>query len=335
MAEMTKRERIQATLRGEPVDRPAVAFWQHWPVDDQDAESLAERALTFQRRFDFDLIKIPPSHSFSIHDYGVKSEWQGRSIGDRHRLEPLIKQVEDLDQIEPLDVQQGQYGMMLRCLRLVLAQRDPEIPVIQTCFNPLGMLKYLCSATGPDETAYLGLMRRDPERTQRALAALAETGARFVRAAMAEGADGVFLSTAAANYVFMSKEEYDLFGRPTDLTMLEPAVDGWFNIMHVCQKSPMVKELADYPVQALNWHDRAEGPPLAEVAEVFPGAVVGGVEQHTVMHYGTPADVEAQVHDAIRQMGGRRLIVGAGCTYQLTVPEGNLIAARRAAETAA
>ena len=59
MTGMTKHERIQAALRGDPVDRMPVAFWKHWPVDDQDAESMAERALEYQRHFDFDFIKIP------------------------------------------------------------------------------------------------------------------------------------------------------------------------------------------------------------------------------------------------------------------------------------
>jgi len=51
-------------------------------------------------------------------------------------------------------------------------------------------------------------------------------------------------------------------------------------IMHVCQPSPMVAELADCPVQAMNRRDRAEVrmcaretlPPLAK-------AVVGRVER--------------------------------------------------------
>ena len=246
-----------------------------------------------------------------------------------------MQQIEDLDKIEPLDVQKGQYGMVLRSLRLVLERRDPDTPVIQTCFNPMAMLKYLTSATGPNEALYLAYMRQDPKRVKRALAALEETAVRFVKAVMDEGADGIFLSTSAASYRYMSPEEYRAFGRPGDLAMLEAASDGWFNIMHVCQSSPMVPEVVDYPVSALNWHDRAEGPSLSEVGKRFPGAVVGGVEQHTTLHLGTAAEVEAQVRDAIAQMGGRRLIVGAGCTYQLTVPEGNLMAARRAVETAA
>jgi hypothetical protein len=63
--------------------------------------------------------------------------------------------------------------------------------------------------------------------------------------------------------------------------------------------------------------------------------LIGGIEQHIVLNYETPAAVQAQIHDAIRQVSGRRLIVAAGCTFPITVPEGNLFAARQAVETAA
>lgn len=107
MAGMTKRERVQATLAGKTVDRVPVAFWRHWPVDDQQAESLARVALEFQRQYDLDFIKIPVSSAYCVDDYGVKHAYRGKIIGDRDYLERVIKRVEDWDYIEPLDVQKG------------------------------------------------------------------------------------------------------------------------------------------------------------------------------------------------------------------------------------
>ncbi len=52
-----------------------------------------------------------------------------------------------------------------------------------------------------------------------------------------------------------------------------------------------------------------------------------------MLHLGTPADVEAQVFDAIKQTKGRHLIVAPGCTYPVDVPHRNLMAMRRAVET--
>jgi len=326
MSSMNHRERLQATVAGQPVDRPAVAFWRHWPVDDQDADGLALAQLDFQRRYDWDFIKVTPSHTYCIDDYGAEHAYRGIPIGDRDHLKRVIARLEDWDRIQPLDVRKGVYARQLRCLEIVLKNREPNTPVIQTVFNPLSMAKFLA-----DET-YLIHLRRDPERIGRALSALTETCAAFAKAAIAAGADGIFLSTSAASYEAMSEEEYRRFGRPTDLKVLEAARGGWLTLLHLHGQHPMFSKVTDYPIQGLNWHDRAAGPSLAQAAKEFPGALVGGVEQFKLLHFGTPAEVQAQVRDAIQQMDGRRLIVAAGCTYPLTVPDGNLLAARQAVE---
>jgi len=334
MTEMTKRERVRAALAGEEVDRVPVAFWRHWPGDDQNAESLARVALDFYPRYDFDFIKIPPSYTYCTTDYGSQHEYRagnmaGWCFGERDFLGRVIKQVEDWDRIEPLDVHQGAYGQQLQCLRMVIEQREPETPVIHTMFNPLIMALQLAG-----EETFLVHLRRYPQRVERALSALTKTCASFARAVIAEGADGIFLSTMAANYSVMSEEEYRRFGRPADLAVLAAAADGWFNVLHLHGQHPMFAQLADYPVHAINWHDRTAGPSLSQASQMFPGALMGGIDQYQVMHFGTPADIQAQVHDAIRQMNGRRLIAAAGCTFPLTVPEGNLIIARQAVATA-
>ncbi len=131
----------------------------------------------------------------------------------------------------------------------------------------------------------------------------------------------------------MSMEEYERFGKPYDLAVLSAASDGWFNILHLHGQYPMFAELADYPVHAINWHDRTAGPCLTDASLIFKGALMGGIEQYHTLHFGTTTDVKNEVHAAITQMNGRRLIVAAGCTYPVTVPEGNLIAARQAVET--
>ena len=101
-------------------------------------------------------------------------------------------------------------------------------------------------------------------------------------------------------------------------------------MMHLHGWNPMFNLVKDYPVAAMNWHDRAAGPGLEAAARLFKGAVVGGVEQYQTLQFGTPDEVKAQVDDAIKQMNGRRLIVATGCTYPPLVPEGNLIAAVKA-----
>ena len=96
----------------------------------------------------------------------------------------------------------------------------------------------------------------------------------------------------------------------------------------------MFAQLADYPVQVMNWHDRTAGPSLTEGGKMFSGALAGGIDQFGVLQCGTGAEVKAQIHDAIKQMDGHRLIIAAGCTFPVTVADGNLRAAREAVDTA-
>ncbi len=326
MAGMTKRARIKAALAGEKVDRVPVGFWRHWPGDDQKPDSLALVALDFQHRYDLDFIKVPVSSVYCVEDYGVTHTYNGSYMGDREYLERVVKRVEDWDHIHPLDVHKGTYGWSLEALRMIIEQKEADTPVIFTMFNPLSMAAYLAG----DETLLVHL-RSEPQRVLRALDALAETSARFVRAALAEGCDGVFLSTRFASYELMNEEEYRRFGRPGDTAVLAAASEGgWFNVLHLHGQHPMFIPLSDYSVQAVNWHDRAAWPGLAEGGKLVGHAVMGGVEQFKTLHLGSAEEVNAQVHDAIEQTRGLRLIVTTGCTYPLGVPHSNLLAMRKA-----
>jgi len=328
MADMSKRQRIQAALTGKAVDRVPVSFWRHWPGDDQRAESLADVTLEFQRQYDLDFVKIPVSSAYCVDDYGVKHTYRGSSMGDREYVEHVVKSLKDWDAVEPLDVTRGTYGQNLKALSMILEQKDPDTPVIFTMFNPLAMAGYLAG-----EERFLAHLRQYPERVQRAIMALTATCASFAGAAISLGCDGIFLSTRYASYEMMSEEEYHRFGRPADLAVLKSAADGWFNVLHLHGQHPMFTSLSDYPVHAVNWHDRTAWPGLAEAVPLFKGALMAGIEQFKTLYFGSPEEVEAQVHNAISQLNGRRLIVTPGCTYPLGVPHSNLMAVRRAVET--
>jgi uroporphyrinogen decarboxylase len=322
---MTKKERIKAALVGKPVDRVPIGFWRHWPGDDQKADSLARVTLEYQQRYDLDFIKIPVTSTYCVEDYGAKHEYRGNFIGDREFLGHVVKNIDDWNKIEPLDITRGKYGQHLQVLRMVLEKREANTPVVFTIFNPLAMASYLAG----DETLLVHL-RQYPDKVEQALKALTETCANFVKAVINEGADGIFLSTRWASYELMSEEEYLRFGKPGDLSVLTASPGGWFNILHLHGQYPMFNLLADYPVQAINWHDRTSWPGLTEAKKLFRGALMGGVEQYKTLNFGSPVDVESQVHDAIKLTNGRRLIITAGCTYPLSVPHSNLIAMRKA-----
>jgi hypothetical protein len=80
---MNKRERLAAAIAGQSVDRVPVALWRHFPGDDQAPAALAAATVAFQRRWDFDFVKVTPASSFQIKDWGAQDAWQGNIEGTR------------------------------------------------------------------------------------------------------------------------------------------------------------------------------------------------------------------------------------------------------------
>lgn len=327
MASMKKKERISAVLAGKSIDRVPVAFWRHWPGDDQRADSLAAVALDFQRRFDLDFIKLPVSSTYTVADYGVKYCYQGNLTGDCTYIERVIKKEDDWERIQPLDITKGTYGWHLDAIKKIIKQKDKDTPVVVTMFNPLSTAGYLAG-----DEVLLAHLRSRPGLLKTAISAVTDTCVSFARAVIEEGADGIFLSTRFASHELMSEAEYRKFGIPGDLAVLKAADEGWFNVLHLHGQYPMLAQLSDYPVQAFNWHDRTSSFNLAEAGAYFKGALMAGVEQHQVLRFGKPEEVKSQARDAIRQVEGRRIILTPGCTYHIDVPQANLLALRQAVE---
>lgn len=324
---VSHRERLEACISGGMVDRPAIALWRHFPVDDQAPENLAEATVDFQRAFDFDLVKVSPSSSFCIRDWGAKDEWRGLAEGTRDYTHRVVQRPEDWGRLPVLDPYQGSIAGQIECLRLVAAELGGEVPIIQTIFSPLAQAKNL---VGPENL--LLHVRRYPQALKSGLKIIAESTQRFIDAAHQTGIDGIFYAVQHAQYSLFSEDEYEVFGRFYDLQVLEAAQDLWLNMLHIHGTQIMFDELLDYPVAIINWHDRETPPSLAEAKKKFSGALCGGLRRWDSMVLGTPESIIAEAEDAIQATEGQRLILGTGCVMPTIVPRGNILAARQSVE---
>ncbi len=323
---MDRRERLQATLKGEAVDRVAVSLWRHFPVDDQQPESLAAATLEFQSLYDFDFVKVTPASSFCLRDWGAADVWRGEPEGTRQYTGRVVRHPDDWLTLKPLNPNAGALGSQLRALELIRAGLPGDTPFIQTIFSPLSQARNLVGA----ELLPVHV-RRHPGQLKAALAVIAETTAQFVQAARRAGIDGIFYAVQMASTRAFSEAEYREFGEPFDRQVLAAAGGLWLNVAHLHGDDVMFDLVVGYPVQILNWHDRETPPSLAEGLRKFPGAACGGWRQWETMVRGTPETVAAEAREAISQTGGRRLILGTGCVTPTTAPRANLRAARQGA----
>jgi uroporphyrinogen decarboxylase len=326
-AAMTRRERLLATVAGEPTDRLAVALWRHFPGDDQRPADLASATLAWQAQYDWDFIKVSPASSFCLGDWGIQTRFGGGDEGTREYLNTVIKTPEDWARLPILDPQAGALSGQFRCLDLIRAGVGDEVPFIQTIFSPLAQARHL---VGLDRLAVQ--IRQQPDLMHAGLETITRSTIAFVEACKSKGIAGIYYAIQWASYSVLSSAEYREFGEPYDRRILAAAGDCWFNMLHLHGANVMFDLVAGYPGQALNWHDRETPPSLGEGMRRFPGAVSGGLEHWEDVLRGTPDQIRGRVADAIAQTGGRRLIVSSGCVAPCNAPFSNLRAVRQAVE---
>ena len=326
---MTHRQRLEACLANEKLDRPPVALWRHFPVDDQDPLRLAAAVSAFQSQFDFDFIKNTPASSYCVKDWGAEDRWEGNPEGTRQYLSPVIRQPDDWFRLQPNDPRSGSLGDSLEALRLLVKTHSPHTPVIQTIFNPLSQAKNL---VGKQNLSFH--LRDYPEALTQGLQTITETTLRYIEEVKHTGVDGIFFAVQHAQADLLTEDEFTTFCRPFDLRVLEQVGDFWFNVLHLHGENVMFNVAIDYPVQVINWHDRQTEPTLKDGQSESGKIVCGGLRQWDTMLLGTPSDVLREANDAIAQTGGRRFILGTGCVLPTTAPYGNIVAARQSVETA-
>ena len=323
---MNKRERLQAAIQGQQVDRVPVALWRHFPGDDQRAEDLARAHIEFQKTYDWDFVKVSPASSFCIRDWGVEDRWEGNIEGTRRYVRRIIETPDDWLSLRVLDPEEGSLGEQLRCLEILQQEFGTETPYIQTIFSPLAQLKNIAG----QETLTLH-MRQNAGQIHHALQTVADTTVRFINAAKKRGIAGIFYAVQHATYRLMSEAEYQVFGRPYDLQVLSAISDLWLNVLHLHGSHGMFHLISDYPVQVVNWHDRESRPSVGEGLRRIRGAALAGVDRD-VLHMDDPELALEQARDAFEQSGGLRWMLGTGCVILVTTPSGNIHKLRALAE---
>lgn len=322
---VSKRERLEAIIQGELADRPAIALWRHFPVDDQDPVTFSKASLKYQERNDFDLLKVTPASSYCLRDWGAQDQWRGNFYGTRDYSQRVIQVPEDWTKLAVLDPGRGQLGLMLEALQQIVQGAQGKFPVLQTIFNPLAQAKNLA---GNDRL--LEHIRSSPEFVLQGLETITLTTMAFIDSLKALDIDGIFFAVQHASYRYFDEPSYKRFGEAFDTRVMEVTEDLWFNMLHLHGEAVMFDLASRLPCQVVNWHDRETPPSLSEGGARFPGGVCGGLRRWDTLVLGTPSQVIDESRDAIQALGGRGLVLGAGCVTPLIAPDANIAALKEA-----
>jgi len=323
---MRKRERVQAAIKSEPLDRPPVSLWMHYPAVDQDPLKLAQAHVMFQEKFDLDFIKLTPFDLYCVEDWGSQIQFFGTETQSPIIKRYAIQKSADWLNLKVIPPTFGTWGKQLLLTSYVKKLVNPEVPFVQTIYSPLTVARKLA---GDQVVRFL---REDPKIIHKALEVITETTIQFVKANLAAGADGIFFATGCANHDFMSVAEYEQFGRRYDLQVLEAGKEGWFNTLHIHGRKIMFHELLDYPVHAVNWHDCHEYPPVRRARAMTDLCIIGGLDEEGPISKGKAIDVIDEVSAFLDETNLLGVMVGPGCVTIPNPPEHNITTLRLVVE---
>lgn len=327
MKTMNSKERIDAALMGEPTDRVPVSLWRHFYQYEDTPRGLADAMLLFQEDYKWDFMKVNPRASYHHEDWGASYKFFKDGLTKPERLDYPVKKLSDLAKIQPLSPLKTRIlREHIDALHIIKKELGDRLYFIMTVFSPISILADLA----PSRETFRDYLQEDPKLALEAIEAVTKTFEEFVTEILNVGVSGLFYATTYwGNYDFLTDEEHDKFSRPFDMRILSLVKDCPFNLLHVCKSRNMLERLADYPVHAFSW-DATDptNPTIAKGTEILSKAIVGGIDHQKAILQNTPDALISQAESAMKATGGKKWILGAGCTFPPNAPASNLKAIR-------
>ncbi|MBU8934603.1 MAG: hypothetical protein KOO62_11445 [candidate division Zixibacteria bacterium] len=329
MDKYSHRERIEMIIAGEKPDRFAASFWRHFFHQEHYAAGTAEAMIGFQKELDWDFVKVNPRADFHVEDWGLALEWSHNEFKKHRKVSFPIQQIEDWDKIGVNGLNAPSLAEHLQMVSLVRKGLGKEVPILMTVFTPLSIAGRMV----PDRQLLVEHLRNEPARVHRALKAITETFSAYATELRNAGADGLFYATCQwASSDLITWNEYQEFGIPYDLAVIEATDEDAINLLHVCDSNNYLSRLADidYRCQLYNWDCLDEtNLSIAEGSELLgQRPVVGGVAHESWLWHGSPDEVVRRLNQLKREHSSARFIVGPGCAIPPEVPIANLHAIR-------
>lgn len=322
---LSHKERINRTLEGKDIDRPAISMWRHFYDRENTGKGIVDVMIEFQRKYDWDFMKINTRASYHIEDWGAKFVFSDNPLIKPQRVDFPIKNKIDWEKIKILDWRNGALSETLGAVSDLVAEIGDEVHCLPTIFSPLSIAADLAE----NDLRFVEILHDEPAELKMALEAITVTFAGFVRDLMKAGAAGIFFATTEwASRDLLTEEEYLEFGQPYDLEVLKSAQSGIFNVIHICNKNNMLPLFKNYPAQVLSWNPFDEGNlSIHQAAQIFDMTFLTGVDHIQTMAKGLPGNVKKQIEDSLRDTPAGKLMIGPGCALKVNTPEENIKAA--------
>ena len=317
-------------MSGQEIDRPAVSAWRHFYHRENSKDDLVTSMLEFQRKFDWDFMKINPRASYHIEGWGAVMRPSTNPLVKPVTVSLPVKNSKDWRKIEPLDWRSGSLGEILAATKEIAERFGDDLFCLQTVFSPLSIAADLVDG----DERFVQLLRESGDDLHFALEAITRTFSAFVGDLLGVGVSGIFFATTEwASRDLLTEEEYLEFGREYDLRILQAASAAVFNVIHVCNKNNMLPLFRDYAGEVLSWNPFQEGNlSIHQASQITDKIFLTGVDHIGTLQSGSPAQIHSQIDSSLRDVPLGRLMIGPGCAVKVSTPDENLTALRASVE---
>ncbi len=323
---MTSKERIYATLKGQPVDRtPVTPIFMAWAAHFVgrtyrdyylDGDVLVESQLAVTRAFEIDQVSAISDPWREASAYGMTFTYPEEGVGAPERL--LIQGMDDVKKLPRLDpLGPERMRQRVESVRTMAQTLGDTHSVLGWVEGPLAEYSDLRGM----ENAMLDLVTQ-PDMFLEATRILIDNAIDFARAQIDAGADMIGIGDAAASLV--GPELYETYALPEEKRLITAIHEaGGTAKLHICGNTEQIAPLmaqTGADVIDLDWM-----VPLADTRQRVgeEATLCGNFDPSSVLLQGTPQAV-ARAAEACIQDGGQRFILMPGCEVPPGTPEENL-----------
>jgi uroporphyrinogen decarboxylase len=305
MEPMSRPDRLRATIRREPVDRPPYAFWRHFPTADRSPAGMAQATLRFHDRYGSDFLAVIPPAGYAAQAWGCQEAETARVDGSRACARCAVDHPEDWRAIRPLDpgAAPGYSDVVEALVRVGFDRRIGDAPVVVALPAPSTIAARLGGGR-------LGAHLREwPGLVGDALRALAETQLRFAELCLGEGLAGVLYTVHVPDEPALGTSAYADLLEPHDLAVLAGLGErARLRMVHVTGPIPFAG-VATWPADVVSWRPGSGQPPLREGHARLTAAALGGLDSQALRDE-PPAHAVAAARAALGSVAERGLILG-------------------------
>lgn len=275
MSAWSKSDRLAAALAGERADHPAASAYLHTTSSERTAADLVAATLDFQRKWDWDWIKLNPRTVHYAEAWGNVYDYDDypTPLPIPAQRRAAVESPAETWRLERLRIDEvPQFQEQLQVIRDVVAA-EPDTPVFATVYSPLNVFLKIAGlpawsgdldVPGSSSTLrFSDYIAHERAGVHHALHVIASTLADYAEAYRRAGASGLFFVEASlANTEFLSEAFFNEFSRPYDAITLEGGA-GLTRVVHTCGGDSKAPWFEEFPLEGINWdsHD-VSNPPI-------------------------------------------------------------------------